>query len=57
MQFDLTDEHHKLLVDTIEYDDRYPLSPRIRMLQGILDEVRADGTPATSGGKIANTRR
>jgi hypothetical protein len=53
MQFDLTDEEssalRELLVDTIEYD-RYPLSPRIRMLRGILTKFRADGTPATTAG-------
>jgi hypothetical protein len=39
MQFDLTDEEtsalRKLLADAIAHD-RYPLSPRIRMLGGIL---------------------
>jgi hypothetical protein len=39
MQLDLTDEEasalRTLLADTIEYD-RYPLSPRVQMLRGIL---------------------
>ena len=39
MQFDLTDEETlallNLLTETIEYD-RYPLSPRIKTLRGIL---------------------
>jgi hypothetical protein len=41
MQIDLTDEETfallNLLVDTIEAD-RYPMSPRIRLLRGILDK-------------------
>jgi hypothetical protein len=39
MQLDLTDEEssalQKLLVNAVEYD-RYPLSPRVQMLRGIL---------------------
>jgi hypothetical protein len=39
MQFDLTEEETfallNLLTETVE-NDRYPLSPRIRMLRGIL---------------------
>ena len=42
MKLDLTDEETfallNLLVDTIEAD-RYPMSPRIRLLQKILTEV------------------
>jgi hypothetical protein len=46
MQLDLTDEEAlallKLLTEKIE-SDRYPLSPRIRVLRGILD--RLPGAP------------
>ena len=46
MQIDLTDEETfallNLLVDTIEAD-RYPMSPRIRLLREILDKFGATG--------------
>jgi hypothetical protein len=46
VQFDLTDEEtsalQKLLADAIEYD-RYPLSPRVRRLRGILAKFEPNG--------------
>ena len=43
MQLDLTDEETaaltRLLTNTID-DDRYPLSPRIQVLNGILGKIR-----------------
>jgi hypothetical protein len=33
--------------------DRYPLWPRVRMLGGILCQVRADGTHAAAAGSAA----
>ena len=45
MQLDLTDEEAfallKLLTEKIE-NDRYPLSPRIQMLRGILAKLRLE---------------
>jgi len=45
MNLDLTDEEptalERLLSDAIDRD-RYPLSPRIKMLKGILGKIRAE---------------
>ena len=45
MQLDLTDEEiaalTRLLTNTID-DDRYPLSPRIQTLKGILGKIRPE---------------
>ena len=71
MQLDLTDEETfallNLLVDTIEAD-RYPMSPRIRLLREILAKFRRGGRTAAgtrcaapplctaSAGSPANSR-
>jgi hypothetical protein len=42
MQLDLTDEEQLALAAELKRtiaDDRYPLSPRIRILQGIFDKL------------------
>jgi hypothetical protein len=45
MQFDLTEEETaaltRLLTNTID-GDRYPLSPRIQLLKGILGKIRPE---------------
>ena len=45
MQLDLSDEETtalaRLLIDTID-GDRYPLSPRVQMLKGILAKIRPE---------------
>ena len=45
MILDLSDEEtaaiERLLTKTID-DDRYPLSPRVRMLKGILGKIRPE---------------
>jgi hypothetical protein len=56
MQLDLTDEAAallRLLNRAIEYD-RYPLSPRIQTLRGILAKFRSQGTGSTVTRKAAN---
>jgi hypothetical protein len=44
MTSDLTDEEERVLVRLLKRsieDDRYPLSPRVRVMRGILDKLGA----------------
>jgi hypothetical protein len=49
MTLDLTDEQSKALARLLRHaidDDRYPLSPRVRVLQEILDQIQPPAAPA-----------
>jgi hypothetical protein len=58
-QFDLTNEETlallNLLTETIERD-RYPLSPRIRMLRGILAKFAPMGPAPPTASQVTNAR-
>ena len=58
MQLDLTDEEAAALLslpNRVIADDRYPLSPRIRLLRAV--RAKLPGRDTATAGKIADARR
>ena len=58
MQLDLTDEEAAALLSLLNRaiaDDRYPLSPRIRLLRAV--RAKLPGRATATAGKIADARR
>ena len=58
MQLDLTDEEAAALLslpNRVIADDRYPLSPRIRLLRAV--RAKLPGRATATAGKIADARR
>jgi hypothetical protein len=60
MNLDLTDDEpaalERLLSDAIDRN-RYPLSPRIKMLKGVLAEIRPEPPKASLAPKGLETKR